>query len=60
MFRGLECILQWQELLGREGYPQLDYTVEKAAWEEAEHAAKFAELLGRSCLQTAQRRTGDA
>ena len=29
----------------REGYPSRLY-YEKAAWEEAEHAAKFAELLG--------------
>ena len=30
----------------REGYPELGLYWEKAAWEEAEHAAKFAELLG--------------
>ena len=30
----------------REGYPQIGLYWEKAAWEEAEHAAKFAELLG--------------
>ena len=30
----------------REGYPEIGYYWEKAAWEEAEHAAKFAELLG--------------
>ena len=30
----------------REGYPEIDLYWEKAAWEEAEHAAKFAELLG--------------
>ena len=30
----------------REGYPEIGRYWEKAAWEEAEHAAKFAELLG--------------
>ena len=30
----------------REGYPESGLYWEKAAWEEAEHAAKFAELLG--------------
>jgi len=30
----------------REGYPEIGLYWEKAAWEEAEHAAKFAELLG--------------
>ena len=33
----------------REGYPEVGLYYEKAAWEEAEHAAKFAELLGE-CL----------
>ena len=30
----------------REGYPEIGLYWEKAAWEEAEHASKFAELLG--------------
>ena len=30
----------------REGYPEVGAFFEKAAWEEAEHAAHFAELLG--------------
>ncbi|SDA14598.1 Rubrerythrin [Ruminococcus sp. YE71] len=30
----------------REGYPEVGMYYEKAAFEEAEHAAKFAELLG--------------
>ena len=33
----------------REGYPEIGAFWEKAAFEEAEHAAKFAELLGE-CL----------
>ncbi len=43
----------------REGYPEIGLYWEKAAWEEAEHAAKFAELLGEvvtdSTLQSARR-----
>ena len=30
----------------REGYPEIGLYWEKAAWEEAEHASKFCELLG--------------
>ena len=30
----------------REGYPEVGMYYEKAAYEEAEHAAKFAEMLG--------------
>ena len=33
----------------REGYPEIAMYWEKAAFEEAEHAAKFAELLGSEC-----------
>ena len=40
-FQG-EC----SEVAHREGYPEIGLYWEKAAWEEAEHAAKFAELLG--------------
>jgi rubrerythrin len=32
----------------REGYPEIGLYWEKAAFEEAEHAAKFAELLGET------------
>ena len=32
----------------REGYPEIGLYWEKAAFEEAEHAAKFAELLGEA------------
>ena len=39
--------MQWQELLIREGYPEIRLYWEKAAYEEAEHTAKFAELLGK-------------
>ena len=30
----------------REGYPEIGHNWEKTAYEDAEHAAKFAELLG--------------
>jgi rubrerythrin len=36
----------------REGYPEIGLYWEKAAWEEAEHAAKFAELLGEVVFDT--------
>lgn len=36
----------------REGYPEIGLYWEKAAWEEAEHAAKFAELLGEMVWDT--------
>ena len=36
----------------REGYPEIGLYWEKAAYEEAEHAAKFAELLGEEmCIR---------
>ena len=36
----------------REGYPEVGLYWEKAAYEEAEHAAKFAELLGEDLEPT--------
>ena len=42
----------------REGYPEVGLYWEKAAYEEAEHAAKFAELLGECvCDSTKQNLT---
>ena len=38
--------LAMSRVADREGYPEIGLYWEKAAWEEAEHAAKFAELLG--------------
>ena len=35
----------------REGYPEIGLYWEKAAYEEAEHAAKFAEMLGSDLEQ---------
>ena len=39
----------------REGYPEIGLYWEKAAYEEAEHAAKFAELLGEVVTASTQR-----
>lgn len=39
----------------REGYPEIGMYWEKAAWEEAEHAAKFAELLGEIVTDSTRR-----
>ena len=38
--------LAMARVVHREGYPEIGLYWEKAAFEEAEHAAKFAELLG--------------
>ena len=38
--------LAMARVVHREGYPEIGMYYEKAAYEEAEHAAKFAELLG--------------
>ncbi len=39
----------------REGYPEIGLYWEKAAYEEAEHAAKFAELLGEVVTDSTER-----
>lgn len=39
----------------REGYPEIGMYWEKAAFEEAEHAAKFAELLGEVVTASTKR-----
>lgn len=36
----------------REGYPEVAEAYKRIAWEEAEHAAKFAELLGEVVWDT--------
>ena len=38
--------LAMSRVAAREGYPEIAMYWEKAAYEEAEHAAKFAEMLG--------------
>ena len=47
-FQKQEGELSWAaaRVAHREGYPEVGLYYEKAAYEEAEHAAKFAELLG--------------
>ena len=42
----------------REGYPEIGLYWEKAAYEEAEHAAKFAELLGEVVTPSNQEEPG--
>ena len=39
----------------REGYPEIGLYWEKAAYEEAEHAAKFAELLGEVVSESTEK-----
>ena len=39
----------------REGYPEIGLYWEKAAWEEAEHAAKFAEMLGEVIIDSTEK-----
>ena len=39
----------------REGYPEIGLYWEKAAFEEAEHASKFAELLGECVTDSTQK-----
>ena len=39
----------------REGYPEIGAFYEKAAWEEAEHAAHFAELLGEDLTDSTKK-----
>ena len=42
----VDMYLAMARVAHREGYPEIGLYWEKAAYEEAEHAAKFAELLG--------------
>ena len=44
----------------REGYPEIGLYWEKAAYEEAEHAAKFAELLGEVVTDSTKKNVLDA
>ena len=39
----------------REGYPEIAEAFKRYAWEEAEHAAKFAELLGEVVTDSTQK-----
>ena len=43
---GVGMYLAMSRVAFREGYPEIGEYWKTAAWEEAEHAAKFAELLG--------------
>ena len=39
----------------REGYPEIGAFYEKAAWEETEHAAQFAEMLGEELTDSTKK-----
>ena len=39
----------------REGYPEIGAFYQQAAWEEAEHACKFAELLGEVVTESTKK-----
>ncbi len=47
--------LAMSRVAAREGYPEIALYWEKAAFEEAEHAAKFAELLGEVLTDSTQK-----
>ena len=47
--------LAMSRVAAREGYPEIARYWEKAAFEEAEHAAKFAELLGEVLTDSTQK-----
>ena len=47
--------LAMARVAAREGYPEIAMYWEKAAFEEAEHAAKFAELLGEVVYPSTER-----
>ena len=41
----LVCILAMSRLADREGYPEIAEAYKRIAYEEAEHASKFAEII---------------
>lgn len=54
-FRGetgeIGLYLAMANMAQREGYPEIGEVLKRIAWEEAEHAARYAELLGKfSCI----------
>lgn len=59
MFTGECCEVGMYLAMGRvairEGYPEIGAFFEKAAWEEAEHAAHFAELLGEELTDSTKK-----
>ena len=42
----LECILAMSRQADREGFPEVAEAYKRIAFEEADHASKFAEMLG--------------
>ncbi|MFV0528418.1 MAG: NADH peroxidase [Lachnospiraceae bacterium] len=53
--REVGMYLAMSRVAHREGYPEIGLYWEKAAFEEAEHAAKFAELLGEVLTDSTQK-----
>ena len=51
----VDMYLAMARVAHREGYPEIGLYWEKAAYEEAEHAAKFAELLGEVVTDSTQK-----
>ena len=49
---GVGMYLAMSRQADREGYPEIAEAFKRYAWEEAEHAAKFAELLGEIVWDT--------
>ena len=47
--------LAMSRVADREGYPEIAEAFKRYAWEEAEHAAKFAELLGEVLTDSTQK-----
>ena len=47
--------LAMSRVADREGYPEIAEAFKRYAWEEAEHAAKFAELLGDVVTDSTQK-----
>ena len=55
--------LAMARIADRQGYPEVAEAYKRIAWEEAEHAAKFAELLGEvvdDCTETNLKKRVDA
>ena len=46
------CTLRVSRQADREGYPEIAEAYKRYAWEEAEHASKFAELIGEVVWDT--------
>ena len=50
--KGVDAEVAMSRQADREGYPEVAEAFKRYAWEEAEHAAKFCELLGECVWDT--------